>query len=146
MDINIFRSDNMLGPGCYDPKDELITKNNKVVKIVSKNQSQQKSKKEEMEMFLNKVMKLGSINMPDGSNILGLSQQEKTIDDNDNSISEYNSISQITKPREDGVGSSCFMSKTKRGHSSSETPGPGSYNVDYNHQFSKNTRANFGSN
>lgn len=37
------------------------------------------------------------------------------------------------------------MSKTKRGHSLSSNPGPGSYNAEYRHEINKNTPANFGS-
>ena len=60
-------------------------------------------------------------------------------------LPDYNSISYITKPKENEIGTSCFLSGTKRGHSVSAVPGPGSYNIEYRHKISKNIPANFGS-
>lgn len=40
---------------------------------------------------------------------------------------------------------SSFISKTKRGYSVSEVPGPGSYELNYRHEINKNIPSNFGS-
>jgi len=48
---------------------------------------------------------------------------------------DYNTIGSKVKPREDEAGSSIFISKTKRGHSISEVPGPGAYNTNFNHEI-----------
>ena len=95
-----------------------------------------------MESFLNKVMKLGSVNMPTETNILQPNLDNEVYEEPDD---QYNTIATATKPKEDGQGLSAFVSKTKRGHSISNIPGPGSYNSEYKHVVSKNTPANFGS-
>lgn len=51
---------------------------------------------------------------------------------------DYNSISYNARPKEDEVGSSSFISKTKRGLSISNLPGPGSYNLNYKHEIIRN--------
>lgn len=100
---NFFRNEDSLGPGFYNPKHDIITKNQRMVKIVSKNERKQKSMKQEMETFLNKVMKFGSVNAPEGGEILDYNTSTQQLE-TDSDLNQYNSIAQITKPREDGVG------------------------------------------
>jgi hypothetical protein len=74
-----------------------------------------------------------SLNKPEYD--LALYKERTYSDLSHNDIREdYNSISYNTRHKEDQVGSSCFISKTKRGNSVSNIPGPGSYNVNYNNE------------
>lgn len=94
-----------------------------------------------MQEFLDKVMRAGSQNMQELEILQAASPHTISYD----LQPDIRSISYNTRPKEDEVGSSIFVSKTKRGHSISEVPGPGSYNVEYKHEISKNVPANFGS-
>lgn len=90
-----------------------------------------------MENCLNKVMAGGSQQIPDVEMFKTRSSNTLSFD----GYADYNSIQQTTKPKEVGVGSSSFVSKTKRDRSISEVPGPGHYkNTDFKYEFIKNIK------
>lgn len=126
----------------YNPKSEIVMKKNRVVKIVNPVEKKIK-KKDYMDGFSNKAVEL--INDISVAPLVSELHHKDEAPNSLDTYNEYNSISYVTRPKEDEIGLSSFVSKTKRGYSVSDVPGPGSYDINYKHEINKNLPANFGS-
>lgn len=129
-----------MGPGKYDPKIDLITKNQPKIKMILS----QPTNENAFEMKLKKVFNKAAI---DGEKNLNYSEILELNIKNKKDLTSMIDISSIektiTKNVKKGENAS-FVSTTNRIKHESTVPGPGSYNLNSEHKILKNKFDSFG--